>query len=98
MKCARVRVTRCALGKKSDATFRLCAAPPDAWIESPLTSPLKSFAKGVAADRSAIAAAIEMSRSNGQTLGQICRLKTLKRQMGGMANVDLLKARMLPAA
>ena len=45
-----------------------------------------------------VAAAIETPWSNGQTEGQICRLKTLKRQMGGRANVDLLKARMLPAA
>lgn len=70
----------------------------DAWIETALASPLESFAKGVAADRAAIAAAIETPWSNGQTEGQICRLKTLKRQMGGRANVDLLKARMLPAA
>jgi transposase len=70
----------------------------DAWIETALASPLESFAKGVAADRAAIAAAIETPWSNGQTEGQICRLKTLKRQMGGRANVDLLKERMLPAA
>ena len=70
----------------------------NAWIEAALTSPLASFAKGVAADRAAVAAAIETPWSNGQTEGQICRLKTLKRQMGGRANVDLLKARMLPAA
>ena len=74
------------------------AAGLDAWIESALASPLESFAKGVATDRSAVAAAIETPWSNGQTEGQICRLKTLKRQMGGRANVDLLKARMLPAA
>ena len=74
------------------------AAGLDTWIETALTSPLESFAKGVAADRAAIAAAIETPWSNGQTEGQICRLKTLKRQMGGRANVDLLKARLLPAA
>lgn len=70
----------------------------DAWIETALASPLESFAKGVAADRATVAAAIETPWSNGQTEGQICRLKTLKRQMGGRANVDLLKARMLTAA
>ncbi|MFO7857113.1 MAG: ISL3 family transposase, partial [Paracoccaceae bacterium] len=74
------------------------AAGLDARIKSALASPLESFAKGVATDRSAIAAAIETPWSNGQTEGRICRLKTLKRQMGGRANVDLLKARMLPAA
>lgn len=74
------------------------AAGLDAWIETALASPVASFAKGVAADRAAIAAAIAQPWSNGQTEGQICRLKTLKRQMGGRANIDLLKARMMRAA
>ncbi len=34
--------------------------------------------------------------SNGQTEGQINKLKTLKRAMYGRAGVDLLRARMLP--
>ena len=34
---------------------------------------------------------------NGQTEGQINRLKTLKRQMYGRANIDLLKARLIAA-
>jgi transposase len=34
--------------------------------------------------------------SNGQTVGQINRLKTLKRAMYGRAGVELLRARMLP--
>ena len=33
--------------------------------------------------------------SNGQTEGQINRLKTLKRAMYGRAGVDLLRARMM---
>lgn len=70
----------------------------DAWICAAAASPVANFAKGVAADRAAIAAAIEQPWSNGQTEGQICRLKTLKRQMGGRANIDLLKARMMRAA
>lgn len=70
----------------------------DAWIDAALTSPVESFAKGIAADRAAVVAAIRRPWSNGQTEGQICRLKTLKRQMGGRANVDLLKARLMRAA
>jgi hypothetical protein len=35
-------------------------------------------------------------RSNGQTEGQINRLKTLKRSMYGRAGTELLRARMLP--
>jgi len=34
--------------------------------------------------------------SNGQTEGQINRLKTLKRAMFGRANTELLRARLLP--
>jgi transposase len=56
------------------------------------TSPVASLSKGVAKDRAAIAAAINTPWSDGQTEGRICRLKTLDRQMGGRANVDLLRA------
>jgi transposase len=34
--------------------------------------------------------------SNGQTEGQINKLKTFKRAMYGRADVDLLRARMMP--
>jgi transposase len=37
-----------------------------------------------------------MPWSNGQTEGQINKLKTLKRAMYGRASVDLLRARMMP--
>jgi transposase len=40
--------------------------------------------------------ALTMSWSNGQTEGQISRLKTLKRAMYGRAGADLLRARMQP--
>jgi transposase len=36
--------------------------------------------------------------SNGQTEGQVNKLKSLKRQMYGRANFDLLRKRVLPAA
>ncbi|MGM0583831.1 MAG: hypothetical protein ACQEUZ_04195 [Pseudomonadota bacterium] len=69
-------------------------AAPD--IVAALASPVAGIAKGVAADRAAVTAAIETPWSNGQTEGQICRLKALKRQMGGRANIDLLRARLMP--
>jgi len=62
------------------------------------TSVLASFAKGLRADPKAVAAALSESRSNGQTEGQINRLKTLKRQMYGRANLDLLRARLVVVA
>jgi transposase len=38
------------------------------------------------------------SWSNGQTEGQINKLKLVKRQMYGRAKIDLLEARLLSAA
>ena len=43
-------------------------------------------------------AALALDWSNGQTEGQINRLKTIKRQMYGRANLDLLERRFLLAA
>ena len=42
-----------------------------------------------------MAAALTEPWSNGQTEGQINRLKLLKRSMYGRANIDLLKARLV---
>jgi len=41
---------------------------------------------------------VALAWSNGQTEGQVNRLKTLKRQMYGRANLDLLSRRFLLAA
>lgn len=83
-----------------DAFYRLIrgrdASGLETWLQTALSSPVGAFARGIAADRDAVSAAIALPWSNGQTEGQICRLKTLKRQMGGRANVDLLRARLLP--
>ncbi|WP_434082916.1 transposase [Acidisoma cladoniae] len=46
----------------------------------------------------AIRAAIIEPWSNGQTEGQITKLKLVKRQMYGRANLDLLEARLIGAA
>ena len=59
---------------------------------------IASFARGLRSDYAAVAAALRESWSNGQTEGQINRLKALKRQMYGRANIDLLKARLLTPA
>jgi transposase len=67
----------------------------DAWLERSLPSAIATFARGIIADKAAVAAAVELSWSNGQTEGQICKLKKLKRQMYGRANIDLLTARMI---
>lgn len=67
----------------------------DAWITRARTGLLASLANGVSKDRAAVAAAITNIWSNGQTEGQITRLKLIKRQMYGRAKLDLLEARLL---
>jgi transposase len=65
------------------------------WLDEAEESMLASFARGLRKDHAAVAAALREPWSNGQTEGQINRLKTLKRQMYGRANIDLLKARLV---
>ena len=59
---------------------------------------MRSFAKRLLDDYEAVRAAVELPWSNGPTEGQINRLKTIKRQMYGRANLDLLERRFLLAA
>jgi len=71
---------------------------PDAlpvWITDAAGSVLSSFAKGVAADYAAVAAALTQPWSNGQTEGQITKLKLVRRQMYGRGKLDLLCARLV---
>jgi transposase len=60
-----------------------------------MVSPLASFAAGIRADQNAVAAAIVEPWSNGQTEGQITKLKLVKWQMFGRAKLDLLRARLV---
>ena len=59
---------------------------------------LRGFAKRLSADYDAVRAAVSLSWSNGPVEGQINRLKMIKRQMYGRANLDLLGRRFLLAA
>ena len=79
------------------------AAPDrlDPWLKRARDSTirqLQSFAKRLQDDYAAVQAAVALAWSNGQTEGQVNRLKTLKRQMYGRANLDLLERRFLLAA
>ena len=68
------------------------------WIERALsssTAELQSFAKGLQQDLAAVAAGISLPWSNGQTEGQVNRLKLIKRTMYGRAGFDLLRQRIL---
>jgi transposase len=68
------------------------------WLAAATGSEMGSFASGIAADRAAVSAAISEPWSNGQTEGQVTKLKLVKRQMYGRGKVDLLRARLVQAA
>jgi transposase len=55
----------------------------------------RHFAEKLEADIEAVRAAVSLPWSNGPVEGQISRLKMLKRQMYGRANLDLLNRRFL---
>lgn len=56
---------------------------------------LMGFASGLAQDKAAVMAALTVEWNNGQTEGQVNRLKFLKRRGFGRANFDLLRRRVL---
>jgi len=71
------------------------------WMENALesqTPELRSFARGLRRDEIAVRAGLDLPWSQGQTEGQITRLKLIKRQGYGRAKFDLLRQRVLHAA
>ncbi len=73
------------------------AEPLASWIERASQSLVASLSNGVRRDEAAVRAAILSTWSNGQTEGQITRLKLVKRQMYGRGKIDLLQARLIGA-
>ena len=67
----------------------------DEWLGRATHSLIAAFANGIIKDRDAVQAAISTAWSNGQTEGQICKLKLVKRQMYGRGKIDLLQARVM---
>ena len=71
----------------------------DSWLSDARRSGIygmQRFARALRHDIEAVRNAVLEPWSNGQTEGQINRLKTLKRTMYGRAGVDLLRARLMP--
>lgn len=68
------------------------------WLVEAGGTLLASFGKGTSNDLAAVRAALSEAWSNGQTEGQITKLKLIKRQMHGRARLDLLRARLVVAA
>jgi transposase len=70
----------------------------DVWLKECEEAKIPEFANLAAGMRktySAVKAAFTSEHSNGQTEGQVNRLKLLKRQMYGRANLNLLRLRFL---
>lgn len=67
------------------------------WLARARSGLIASFANGVVKDRAAVSAEITSPWPNGQTEGQITKLKLVKRQMYGRGKIDLLQARVIGA-
>lgn len=67
------------------------------WMERAAGSLVASFCSSVRKDEAAVRAAITSPWSNGQTEGQITKLKLVKRQMYGRGKIDLLQERLIGA-
>jgi transposase len=73
----------------------------DAWItavEADDLPHLHSFTVGLKRDRAAVTNGLTLPYSSGAVEGHVNRIKMLKRQMYGRANLDLLRKRVLLAA
>lgn len=56
---------------------------------------LHSFTRGIRHDQAAVVNGLTLAHSSGAVEGNVCRVKALKRQMFGRANLDLLRKRIL---
>jgi transposase len=56
---------------------------------------LRSFTNGIRRDQAAVINGLTLAHSSGAVEGNVCRIKALKRQMFGRANLDLLRKRIL---
>ncbi len=88
-------VARTAIGDFQSMIRSKNARKLDEWLDAAKDSLVGSFTGGVARDLAAVRNAIISQWSNGQTEGQITRLKLIKRQMYGRAKLDLLQARLV---
>lgn len=70
----------------------------DTWIAQARASEvaqLAGFAAGLVKDYDAVRNGLTLPYSSGAVEGNVCRLKTIKRQMYGRANFDLLRLRVI---
>jgi len=70
----------------------------ESWLAKVRASPipeLHHFANGIERDKAAVLAGLTLSYNNGQTEGQVTRIKLIKRMMYGRAGFALLRQRVL---
>jgi transposase len=73
----------------------------DGWLQTAEASDareLRAFAANLRHDLAAVEAALTYEWSSGQVEGQVTKIKLVKRQMYGRANLDLLRKRVLLAS
>ncbi|UKJ76342.1 transposase [Azospirillum brasilense] len=78
-----------------------CSAVLGPWLKDALSCgipAIETFADGVRQDEAAVNAGLSMPWSNGQTEGQVNKLKLIKRHIYGRGSFDLLRRRVLLAA
>ena len=56
---------------------------------------MRNFAYGIAKEKEAIQAAIDIPLSNGRAEGTVNKIKGIKRQMYNRAGISLLRAKVL---
>lgn len=83
-----LRFKRMMQARQADGLIAWCA-------DAEQIPALKGFVKGIRRDFDAVKEALRSEWSNGQTEGQVNRLKTIKRTMYGKAKFDLLRLRVL---
>lgn len=73
----------------------------EGWLSEAQASGIKEFcglAQSLRRDEAAVQMALSTEWNNGQTEGQVNRLKMIKRSMYGRASFELLRKRVLYAA
>ncbi|MDP9481456.1 MAG: transposase [Actinomycetota bacterium] len=99
--CADVAAIRPLVQEFSEMVRSREAGEFEGWMGRSLSCGVKgfeTFAMGLKREQSAVEAVLRLPYSNGQTEGQVNRLKTIKRQMYGRASFGLLRRRFLGVA
>ena len=98
VRCPELEATRKHVGTFANMIQNLGGGRLPEWIERVRADDLPElhrFADGLQRDLQAVTAGLTLPWSNGPTEGTVNRIKYLKRQMYGRANLDLLRLRIL---